>query len=371
MDKFLKKRKDGRFRLLGKNIFLTYPKCSAKKNAVLSCLQEVVSSLEGCLIAEEKHADGTPHVHAVLSLNKKLDTQNARYFDLKIDDVKWHGNYQGCENFKAVLDYCKKNGDTLEWGVLNDYTSKKEVRERSITKKILEGDLAQMVVDEEIKLGSLPLLYKAKNLYEMMTAPKYKLSPRVCLWIKGAPGTGKSAWAANTFSEDVYYKNQNKWWDGYKGESAVIIEDFDYGGYGLGHHLKLWSDLYRATGEIKGGLLPLDYAYLIITSNYTPDEIWNSDAKERPKDPMVMEAISRRFKICVMGSNENGPYRCLDYSSPNMDEIDLVSEMQYACNRITETLSKKDYIVQCKQKVTDAMQLRNTYINLNKDDLLN
>jgi len=68
--------------------------------------------------------------------------------------------------------------------------------------------------------------------------------------------------------------------------------------------LKLWADSYSLTGEIKGGTIPLNYERLIITSNYTiedifgadPDNIKSTTAMIRKKQTLV-EALKARFII--------------------------------------------------------------------------
>jgi len=77
---------------------------------------------------------------------------------------------------------------------------------------------------------------------------------------------------------------------GYINQKYVILDDFDKGGACLGHHLKIWTDRYACTGETKGGQIPLNYDKFIITSNYTPEQIW-------PEDPILVKAIRRRFKV--------------------------------------------------------------------------
>lgn len=89
------------------------------------------------------------------------------------------------------------------------------------------------------------------------------------IWYYGAPGTGKSL-KVRTDEKSLYLKQQNKWWDGYNGEEAVVLDDFDKKGLCLDHYLKIWTDHYFCTGEIKGGTLPLNYKRFYITSNYLP-----------------------------------------------------------------------------------------------------
>jgi len=101
--------KERGFRLAAKQLFLTYPICPLKAETVLSQLQDIVPVVD-YIVAEEKHADGQPHVHVYLKCDKKIDTTNARLFDLTCPDdgTIYHGNYQGCTSGFRVQRYCKK-----------------------------------------------------------------------------------------------------------------------------------------------------------------------------------------------------------------------------------------------------------------------
>ena len=107
------------------------------------------------------------------------------------------------------------------------------------------------------------------------------------LWIFGAPRSGKSSYARFNF-QPFFLKNQNKWWDGYQNQPYVIIDDLDNKTSDFGHLLKIWGDNYGFYGEIKYGTIQISFERLIVTSNYSPADLYGYD-------PILVEAISSRF----------------------------------------------------------------------------
>lgn len=109
----MNKRKASTFRLTAKSLFLTYPKCSLAKEEALAILEEKVSgketSIKEYLIANEKHADGSDHLHVYLLLEQSWNCKDPRFWDLG----EHHGNYQGCRSAAAVKKYCTKENNWI------------------------------------------------------------------------------------------------------------------------------------------------------------------------------------------------------------------------------------------------------------------
>lgn len=153
-------------------------------------------------------------------------------------------------------------------------------------KMLLEMSMKDMVDSGEVSVLSLPLIERSRNIYGRLGEPLITPSVRG-IWIYGPPGTGKTHFVAEK-ETSLFWKPQNKWWDGYQGEEAVLLDDLD--SPCLGHHLKRWMDRYACTGEVKGGKVALQHRRFYVTSNKLPKDLW-------PDDKMMQEAIMRRVDV--------------------------------------------------------------------------
>jgi len=82
---------------------------------------------------------------------------------------------------------------------------------------------------------------------------------------------------------DAYWKiSSNKWWDGYKGEDTVIIDELSTECISIAK-LLTWFDKYKCSVEVKGGTIGLRATKFIITSNLNLDELLANE-KDKHKD---------------------------------------------------------------------------------------
>jgi len=263
-------------------------------NDVLVLLRalDIKSQIEEYVIAQEDHAETGQHIHAFVKYEKKVSWAPNRW-----DLDTYHGHYVAAKSWKAVQTYCKKDGNFI---ASIDTESAQQKRAKN-NRDILTGDLTELLESGALAALQLPNAIKARAAYKLLKVP---LDQSKCrgIWIYGPPHTGKSHYVHNKVPKpELFLKAQNKWWDGYTGEENVLIDDFDKKGECLSHYLKIWSDKWACTGEIKGASIPLNYKTLYITSNYHPREIFDE------KDEDLLSAITRRFEFIYMEDRYNGP----------------------------------------------------------------
>jgi len=121
---------------------------------------------------------------------------------------------------------------------------------------------------------------------------------RTCTIYWGPTATGKSFRARAEAREVGAVFNKipsTKWWCGYRGEPAVVVDEFG-GDIGITHWLR-WLDRYGVSIEVKGGSTPLLATHFYITSNVNPKEWWLQAAGGAKCTPDQWAAFLRRVRI--------------------------------------------------------------------------
>lgn len=190
-------------------------------------------------------------------------------------------------------DYCQKDGDYEEFGKEPEKAGGDKMEEKIAKNKRMQSYPLQELVDSgELNILDVKRLKQSRDILANEGGAFVADDVRG-VWIHGPPGTGKTHYARSEFGDVFFVKAQNKWFDGYQGEKVIVLDDLDKGGACLGHYLKIWADKWSCTGEVKGGTVPLRHETFVVTSNYTPDELWTEDEEMR-------KAIERRFKMKKM-----------------------------------------------------------------------
>lgn len=142
---------------------------------------------------------------------------------------------------------------------------------------------------ESVDPGILvPYFGQLQRLHAHFATPEAAV--RECFVYWGPTGVGKSRTAWDRAGLDAYPKvSTTKFWDGYRGQDCVVIDEFR-GGIGIEHLLR-WLDRYPVLVEVKGSAVVLKATKIWITSNLHPKDWYPT------LDELTLNALLRRIKI--------------------------------------------------------------------------
>lgn len=238
------------------------------------------------VVGNEVGEDGTPHYQGFIIMKNRI----------RLTGMKKHLPRAHLEAMKGTpqqaSDYCKKEDDYVEEGILPAITKGK--------RKDLDEFAADCVQKNDKELFEewpghfLRFNSHVEKVRNKVAPAPATLEERCGIWIWGPTHTGKSQMARGMGS--FFDKNCNKWWDGYAGEDVVIIDDLDRTHDWMAQNLKRWADIYPFHGETKGGMIHIRPQKLVVTSNYSIEEVFKyGDIK-----PIV-----DRFKVIETKFDEN------------------------------------------------------------------
>jgi len=234
------------------------------------------------LFGYEVGASGTPHLQGMTYLHKNNKTFAA--FKEWMNAPTLH--VEQCFDIDAGIAYCKKDGNFFEKGTPPQSKKTQGKNERLRWDLIVQNAKQGRwdAIDPKVQVQqarNLDFIYNRELSNRQLVDTPHKM-----LWFYGPTGTGKSRKARQRYP-NAYLKMCNKWWDGYRDEDVVLLEDFDKVHAVLVHHLKIWGDRYPFMSEVKGNSRKIRPVLIIVTSNYHPNQIWT--------DPADVEPILRRF----------------------------------------------------------------------------
>lgn len=144
---------------------------------------------------------------------------------------------------------------------------------------------------EERYPGRYLLSYNVLNkiFYDNIARPKKDLVKG--LWLRGPSGLGKSTWLRNYFEDDTCYPYNkiSHFFERYRLETTLTIDELGMGQRWVVESLKVWCNENLTLLNVKGSSCWSYFNKVIVTSQYTPNQIAGKDDLE------LLEAIDRRF----------------------------------------------------------------------------
>ena len=141
--------------------------------------------------------------------------------------------------------------------------------------------------------------------------PRVRNSERVfeppqVFWYWGSTGTGKThAVFEENEVEDIYRKPaNNEWWDGYCGQSVILLDDFRASWFPFTYLLNI-TDRYPMQVAVKGGFAHYSPKKIYITCPKPPEVLYES--LETRADGSVAQLTRRVTEVKRFGDTEPAP----------------------------------------------------------------
>jgi len=270
----------------GKQFFATFPQNNTTKECAMERIKEHFNdNLEYAIVSMEKHADGNDHLHATFKTHNRYKASKNTCFNFIADK---QGNYKSADN--GAIQYTIKQGDYITYNIdVKKYLQ--EVKVKGPT-KLSKGIFQQIVDDITITTTAEDIMLKYPAFYlqhskrikdyiidfQKAHKPKKRDWEMNVSYLYGKTGTGKSREAYKDHTDETHYvlprpQGGNMWFDGYNGQETIIIDDFSHADYSLTKLLNL-LDRYAHNVPIKGGMIAMLAKNIIITSNYSPLDIY-------------------------------------------------------------------------------------------------
>lgn len=242
-------------------------------------IERLAESAQYTCYGKETGEEGTPHYQGYCYFKEKKSFNYVKNLIPRAHIERQRGT------FDQAIDYTKKDGDWKEWGNRPRGPS----GQGQVWKHVLQLARAGKLDEIEDQYPAVFLRYHAKLLGLHKPERPVILDTLENEWWYGSTGTGKSKELWERWPNH-YQKSLNKWWDGYNNEETVAIEEWAPKNEVTASFLKIWSDRYPFTAEVKGGTLQkIRPRRIIVLSNYKIEDCFSNEEDLLP--------IKRRFKV--------------------------------------------------------------------------
>lgn len=255
------------------------------------------------IIAKEVGKTGTPHLQFYFQMRTSYSGQSIKN---QVSKRLWLGI---ANSPKKSKEYCMKDGDFIEVGKFTDTAKAKAAGSKKggatgsgarATQQIwfdLDKDVNAGMTEFEIKKKYPNLYYRYTRGIEKGIQITNAVKPRTektCVHvIIGPAGVGKTTKAQQLAGQDAYFQMSvnGMWWDGYDGQSAVVLDDF-HGNMRFDYWKRI-TDKFPMQVEYKGGMRKFTSNMIVITSNLPPTQWW----KEEVLGTHGLSAMYRRINV--------------------------------------------------------------------------
>lgn len=241
--------RNNRFRVNATAVFLTYSQSKIPRSRLVQHWQRQ-PRLKRVIIGQEHHQDGNLHWHILVEWDHKIDCRSANHFDMDGE----HPNIKTWDRATTYEQwiynhwkYCKKE-DPTPWSVGEPPTVNRKRKRDEVALEAFKV-CQEMGVNEAMSFlqvnSPYEYLIRSDQMFRTLMRHRNQLTERAparelsafkhapliidnwrCLYINGATGLGKTAWARSLLPDAtvVRHRDQLRDCDFSKG---VIFDDFD------------------------------------------------------------------------------------------------------------------------------------------------
>jgi len=241
---------------------------------------------------------GTPHLQGYVEWN------NERKFDV-IRKINPRISWRTCNATAAAnRKYCtKEDPDFYEFG---EPAKQGERNDLLACKEMIDNGASELEV-AEMHFNTWAGAYKALDRYAKLKMQHRSMKkPPTIEWIWGLSGRGKSYPIQEQYGEEnVFVKDETRWWDDYKPGQVIIVDDFD-GKWPFRNFLR-FLDKYKYQGEVKGGFVKINSDLIFITCEHPPDYFWQGNELEQVTSRLsnIREVVGENKRTGKVWCNTN------------------------------------------------------------------
>lgn len=213
-----------------------------------------------CVIGLETGEEETPHLQGYGELKRQRTRDWVSRFILPRAFIEPRRGRQD-----QAIAYCKKDGIWIEIGEPRVQGKRSDLEE--IQAKIDEGVPETEIATDHF--GSWARYRKSFQAYRELKRGRRPIADRDVRWYWGPPGSGKTKAAWDEFP-NLYTHLGGRWFDGYKGEECVLIDDIQIDEFDRNLLLRL-LDRYPMRVEVKGDSVEWTPDVVIVTANHLPE----------------------------------------------------------------------------------------------------
>lgn len=189
---------------------------------------------------------------------------------------------------EEAVAYCKKPESAVpdtfkEFGSLEGIQGKRTDLQRACLHLMSGGEMKEIEPTTFVKFHKG--FYALKNLHMSNALREVRVD-----WYWGPPGCGKSKLAYEECPDAFWKAPGNNWWDGYDGQKTVIMDDYDDKWFTRAELLRI-TDRYPLRLPVKGSFTNAEFTRVIITSNFSPRQLYGEDMAVLRRCTSVLDEI--------------------------------------------------------------------------------